>query len=257
MLLLFLISILCNDSLSHLLLAPPYVDLKGKPLLVNLKNDYSILSYGGDQNIQLAYLHPGTNGFMIYKNQMVSSTFNIDIVFSLSNIHSSGASKGMTFFLSTTDNINSGLFYGIKDGFEGVCVVIDFTNKNKPYFSVATDLISEEKFNKKIFYEFYDDEKCTLKIKQDDKLSISIIDEYDEEIKLYDGKYLMPGKFFIGSSASNGENGRIGYHLRSIQPSHLKVVPKYYEKGEREGNSKIYLFCICFRCRRNWILFVY
>lgn len=243
----FIISILCSDSLSHLFLAPPYVDLKGKPLLVDLKNDYSILSYGGDQNIQLGYLHPTTNGYMIYKNQMVSSAFNIDIVFSLSNIHSSGASKGMAFFLTTTDNISSGLFYGIREGFEGVCVVVDYTNRNKPYLSVATGKITEEKFKKKIYYEFYDEEKCTLKIKQDDKLKISIVDEYDEELVIYEDSYLIPGKFFIGASASNGENGRIGYHLNSIQPSHLTVVPKYYEKGEREGNSKItyFVFLIC------------
>lgn len=241
-------SVLSHDKtqIEDLYLIQPYVNVKGDSKLINLQGDFSIVSHGGDQHIKLAHMSSGTRGSLVYKQYINKDRFQVEFKIAMEDLKVGEEGSGMLLFFSDIENIEQGSFYGIKTGFEGMCIAFDISEGYEVNVMVATGKINSvqgnnnKMFSTKNYYRFYDNDQVSVKVIQSDEgLRVVLFDEY-EELEAYKSKdYFLNKKSFIGVSACNGNKSMASFTVRSIEPSALTQVPVYFEKGERESSSKI------------------
>ncbi|KAK6090215.1 hypothetical protein P3W45_000763 [Vairimorpha bombi] len=249
----FIFFILFSSVLSHdttqieeLYLIQPYVNAKGDSKLVNLQGDYSIVSHGGDQHIKLSHMSKDTRGALVYKQHINKDRFQVEFKIAMEDLKVGEEGSGMLIFFSDTENIELGAFYGIKTGFEGLCIAFDISEGYEVNVMVATGKINavpgmnNKMFSTKNHYTFYDNDQVSVKVIQSDEgLRVVLFDDY-EELEAFKSKgYFINKKSFIGVSACNGSKSEASFTVRSIEPSALTQIPVYFEKGERESSSKI------------------
>lgn len=254
----FLSSVLSHDTIQieDLYLIQPYVNVKGDSSLINLQGDYSIVSHGGDQHIKLSHMSPGTKGCLVYKQYINKDRFQVEFKIAMEDLKVGEEGSGMLIFFSDTENIELGSFYGIKTGFEGLCIAFDISDGYEVNVMVASGKINaipgmnSKIFSTKNFYRFYDNDQVSVKVIQSDEgLKVVLFDEY-EELEAFKSKgYFINKMSFIGVSACNGNKSSASFTVRSIEPSTLTQIPVYFEKGERESSSRIiwivFLLCAC------------
>ncbi|WUR03750.1 VIP36-like protein [Vairimorpha necatrix] len=224
-----------KTSLEDLYLIPPYINGKGISSVVNLMGENSILSHGSDQHIKLAYMSPNSAGALVYRNQLGIDKFLIEIKLNISDLKYKGQENhGILIFFTKSDNVEIGDFYGIKGDCD-FAVALDI----KEGLDVNIKVFVNNKMQKSVNYRFFEEDDVKIRIKQGDKLEVEADDTYDNVVVYDSDKYFINKMSFLGISASNGENTEASFALRSVEFSNIKIVPKYFERGEREGNNKL------------------